>query len=64
MPLKTNKSIRARFKVTKSGIVLRRIQGQSHFRGKKSGKYRRRVRGYVRVSKAEAKYIKRHLPYG
>ena len=61
--LKTNKSIRARFRVTKSGIVLRRREGQDHFRGKKSGKERRQRRAYVRVSKAEAKLIRRYLPY-
>ena len=61
--LKTNKSVRARFKVTKSGILLRRRVGQNHFRGLKSGKVRRRLRKYARVSKAEAKTLKRYLPY-
>lgn len=63
MSLKTNKAVRARFKITKKGLVLRRPTGQDHFRGKKSGKFRRRTRKYVRVSKAEAKIIKRYLPY-
>lgn len=62
--LKTNKSVRARFKVTKTGILLRRVSGQDHFRGKKTGKFRRQKRKYVHVSKAEAKTLKRYLPYG
>lgn len=61
--LKTNKSVRSRFKLTKTGKMLRRPIGQDHFRGKKSGKFRRRVRKYVPVSKADAKVLKRYLPY-
>lgn len=55
------KSILKRFKITKTGKVLRRAIGQDHFRAKKSGKYRRRTRKWVQLSKAEAKKIKRLL---
>lgn len=61
--LKTNKSVRGRIKITKSGKLLRLPSGHGHFRGKKSGKFRRRVRKYVEVSKADEKAIKKYLPY-
>jgi len=61
--LKTNKSVRGRIKITKRGILLRRPTGRGHFLGKKSGAYKRRTRKYVEVSKADAKKLKRYLPY-
>jgi len=61
--LKTNKSVTGRIKVTKTGKLLRLPSGHGHFRGKKSGKFRRRVRKYVEVSKADAKAIRRMMPY-
>lgn len=57
--VKTRKSLTKRFKVTKSGKVLRRATGQDHFRAKKSGKAIRQKRKWVQVSKPEAKKIKR-----
>ena len=61
--LKTNKSVRSRIKVTKSGKLLRLPSGHGHLRGKKSGNYRRRVSKYVEVSKADVKQLKKYLPY-
>lgn len=61
--LKTNKSVRGRIKITKSGKMLRLPSGAAHFRGKKSGKFRRRVRKYVEVSKPDRKALRRYLPY-
>lgn len=61
--LKTNKSVRSRIKVTKSGKFLRLPAGHGHLRGKKSGKFRRRVRKLVEVSKVDAKVLKKYLPY-
>jgi len=60
--MKTRKSLTKRFKITKSGKVLRRPAGQDHFRAKKSGKKVRQSRKWVEVSKAEAKKIKKLLP--
>lgn len=57
------KSILKRFKITKTGKVLRRITGQDHYLAKKSGKRRRKGRKMILVSKAEAKKI-RKLIYG
>ena len=56
--MKTRKSVKKRFKVTKQGKVLRRAVGQDHFRAKMSGKKRRKVRKWVKVSGPLAKKIK------
>ena len=57
--LKTRKSLSKRFKVTKTGKILRRATGQDHFRAKKSGNTKRAKRKWVEVSKPEAKKIKK-----
>lgn len=59
--MKTRKSILKRFKITKSGKVLRRPTGQDHYLAKKSGKKIRKLRKLVEVSKWEAKKIKKLL---
>jgi len=60
---KTRKSISKRFKITKTGKVLRRPVGQNHYLAKQSGKKRRQKRKWVEVSKWESKKIKK-LVYG
>lgn len=60
--MKTRKSILKRFKITKSGKILRRRTGQDHYRAKKSGKKIRRSRKWVELSKPESKIIKKLLP--
>jgi len=57
--MKTRKSIKKRFKITKTGKVLRRAIGQDHFRAKKSGKQIRRSKKWIRVSDELAKKIKK-----
>jgi large subunit ribosomal protein L35 len=59
--MKTRKSITKRFKVTKTGKVLRRAIGQDHFRAKKTGKQIRRTRKWVHVSNPLAKKLKKLL---
>jgi len=59
--MKTRKSILKRFKITKTGKILRRMTGLDHYRAKKSGKKIRKSRKWVRVPKADAKKIKRLL---
>jgi len=59
--LKTRKSFTKRFKVTKTGKVLRRATGLDHYRAKKSGKKVRQSRKWVELSKNEAKKIKKLL---
>ena len=57
--MKTRKSLKKRFKITKTGKVLRRPTGQDHFRAKKSGKKIRQIRKLVQVSAPLAKKIKK-----
>lgn len=59
--MKTKKSILKRFKITKTGKILRRVTGQDHYRAKKSGKKIRKSRKWVPLSKAEAKAIRKFL---
>lgn len=59
MPKKTRKSVKKRFKITKTGKVLRRATGQDHYLAKKSGEKKRKKRKWVKVSKNEAKLIKK-----
>jgi large subunit ribosomal protein L35 len=58
---KTRKSISKRFKITKTGKILRRPSGQDHYRAKKSGDRVRKGRKWILVSKTEIKKIKRLL---
>jgi large subunit ribosomal protein L35 len=60
---KSRQSILKRFKITKTGKILRRVAGLDHYRAKKSGKQIRHKRKSVNVSKGEAKQIKRILKY-
>jgi ribosomal protein L35 len=63
MKPKIRQSIIKRFKITKTGKILRRVTGQDHYRAKKSGKEIRKRRKLVPLSKSEAKIIKRFLYY-
>ena len=59
--MKTRKSLKKRFKITKTGKVMRRAIGQNHFRGKKSGERIRKTRKWRLVPKPLAKKIKKTL---
>lgn len=56
---KTRKSIIKRFKITKSGKILRRATGQDHYLAKRSGKQKRKSRKWIALSKPETKAIKK-----
>ncbi len=60
---KTRKSVLKRFKITKTGKVLRRLVGQMHYRAKNTGKKRRNLRRLREMSPEEAKKIKKSLTY-
>ncbi len=62
--LKTNKSAAKRFKITKSGKFKKRSANRGHILGKMSRKTKRKLRQSSYVSKADAKKIRRLLPYG
>ncbi|MBU2545215.1 50S ribosomal protein L35 [Patescibacteria group bacterium] len=57
--MKTRKSITKRFKITKTGEVLRRAVGQDHLRAKKSGHFVRKTRKLVLITGFMAKKIKK-----
>ena len=61
MKVKTRKSLVKRFKVTKSGKVLRRVVGQDHLLSKKSSKKKRELKKLIEMSPSEAKKIKKLL---
>jgi len=60
---KTRKSISKRFKITKTGKVLRRAIGLDHFKAKKSGEKIRKGRKWIKLSKVDAKKIKKLLKF-
>ena len=59
--MKTKKSYTKRFKLTKTGKVLRRSTGQDHYRSKKTGKQIRQKRRWVELSKPLAKKVRKYL---
>lgn len=59
--MKTRKSVKKRFKFTKTGKVLRRAIGQDHYREKMTGEARRKGRKWIAMSKVDAKKIKQLL---
>ena len=58
---KTKKALTKRFKITKTGKILRRASGQNHYRAKMTGQARRKARKWVQISASEIKRIKRYL---
>ena len=61
MKAKTRKSLSKRFKVTKTGKVLRRAVGQDHLLAKKSSKKKRALKKLVEMDAPQAKKIRRLL---
>ncbi len=62
--LKTYKAAAKRFRMTKSGKIMRTQGGKSHLRRKKSKRVLYRMRKNVEVtSKGDLKKIKRLAPY-
>ncbi|MFA5169383.1 MAG: 50S ribosomal protein L35 [Minisyncoccales bacterium] len=61
MKAKTRKSLSKRFKVTKTGKVLRRAVGQDHLLSKKSSKKKRALKKLVEMDAPQAKKIRRLL---
>ena len=58
---KTKKALLKRFKITKTGKILRRMTGQNHNRSKKTGARKRKGRKWIALSKTEAKRLKKFL---
>ena len=62
--LKTNKGAAKRFRLSKTGKVKKRTAGRQHILSKKTRKRKRQMRQDGYLSGAEAKLIRRLLPYG
>ncbi|MEZ5893781.1 MAG: 50S ribosomal protein L35 [Parvularculaceae bacterium] len=61
--LKTKKSAAKRFKVTASGKVKHGVAGKRHRLISHNGKYIRQNRGTSVMSDADAKIVKKYMPY-
>lgn len=61
---KTRKAAQKRFKITKTGKVMRGRQYGRHLRSKKTKSQSRRHKEPAKVTGKFAKTIKRMLPYG
>lgn len=59
--MKTKKALTKRFKITKTGKILRRLSGQDHYRVKKTGQAKRKGRKWLALSKSEVKRIRKFL---
>ena len=55
------KSYKKRFKITKTGKIMRRRMAQDHFRAKKTGSQIRKKRKGLSLSKSDAKVFRKHL---
>jgi large subunit ribosomal protein L35 len=61
--MKTHKSSAKRFRVKKSGKVLRSKANKSHLLTKKTAKRKRNLRKAATVSSADIKRVRVSLPY-
>lgn len=59
--MKTNSSIKKRFKVNKNGVIKRGCQNTGHKLTHKTSKRKRRLRQGEQVSKADSQMIKQGL---
>lgn len=64
MKQKTKKAASKRFKITKSGKILRGRQMSGHLKSNKSHSAKTRYKKTAYVSKPEAKTVARLMPYG
>ncbi len=62
--IKTHRGAKKRFKLTKTGKVVRAHANKSHILNKKTTKRKRGLRQTVVADKTNVKEIKRLLPYG
>ncbi len=64
LKLKTNKQAAKRFKITGTGKIMRTKGMKSHFRRRKSARVKRAFDKMLPLSSANAKSVRRSLPYG
>lgn len=63
MKLRTVKAISKRFKITKTKKVVRRAAGQDHFNAAERSKVTRAKRKDTGITAANARSIKKAIPY-
>lgn len=64
LKLKTHRGAAKRFKITKTGKVLRMHSGKRHLLGTKGPNRMRRLKKMTQVNPADARNVKRMIPYG
>ncbi len=64
LKLKTHLGAAKRFKITKNGKVVRSHSGKRHLLGTKGPNRMRRLKKLTLVNKADARNVKRLIPYG
>lgn len=64
LKLKTHKQAAKRFKITGTGKIMRTKGMKSHFRRRKSPRVKRALDKMMPLSSANAKGVRRSLPYG
>jgi large subunit ribosomal protein L35 len=62
--MKTKSSVKKRFRLTASGKVRRQQAGKRHMMIKRTPKQIRSLRGTTVLSEADAKIVKKFMPYG
>jgi len=62
--MKTKSSAKKRFKLTATGKVSASQAGKQHGMIKRSNKFIRQSRGTTTLSDADARIVKKFLPYG
>jgi len=61
--IKTRKAVAKRFKITKTGKVMKRTGGQGHFNARETGNTKRNKRRDSQIAKVDQKNIKSFVPY-
>lgn len=62
--MKTKSSVKKRFKLTATGKVKCGQAGKQHMMIKRSNSFLRKARGTTTLCAADAKIVKKFLPYG
>ncbi len=62
--MKTKSSAKKRFKISASGKVIASQAGKQHGMIKRSNKFLRQARGTTTLCAADARIIKKMMPYG
>jgi large subunit ribosomal protein L35 len=61
--LKTKSSAKKRFRLTATGKVRGNVANKSHFLRRRPQKMKRKARGTMILSDADARIVKSYLPY-